>query len=138
MIQPAVIGGCFWLLAWCVILCYILGLNKKPKQTQETEPLTREKLVANATKVVVALFALLPTPIFAQIFELWTETYGNTSQSLDLLRTVSNIVVTLALGGITAYISYRQYQISRALWEIEAWKDTQEMMKRVSRGESWY
>jgi len=63
---------------------------------------------------------------------------GNTSQSLDLLRTVSNIAVTLALGGITAYISYRQYQISRALWEIEAWKDTQEMMKRVSRGESWY
>ncbi len=52
MIQPAVIGGCFWLLAWCVILCYILGLNKRPKQTQETEPLTREKLVANATKTV--------------------------------------------------------------------------------------
>ena len=137
MIQPAVIGGCFWLLAWCVILCYILGLNKKPKQTQETEPLTREKLVANATKVVVALFALLPTPIFARIFELWTETYGNTSQSLELLRTVSNIAVTLALGGITAYISYRQYQISRALWEIQAWKDMGEMRKKIQRGEVW-
>jgi len=112
-------------------------LNKKPKQTQETEPLTREKLVANATKVVVALFALLPTPIFAQIFELWTETYGNTSQSLDLLRTVSNIAVTLALGGITAYISYRQYQISRALWEIQAWKDMGEMRKKIQRGEVW-
>ncbi|MBW4545554.1 MAG: hypothetical protein KME25_14070 [Symplocastrum torsivum CPER-KK1] len=130
MIQAAALGGVFWFFTWCVMLCYILELNKKPAQNQKTEPLTRVKLINNVTKIVVALFALLPMPIFAQIFDLWVKTYGNIEQSLDLLRTVSNIAVTLAIGGTTTYITYRQYQANRALWQIQLRKDTEEMIEK--------
>jgi hypothetical protein len=134
VIQAAVLGGVLWFLAWCLMLCYIFELNKNSAQNQKTEPLTRGKLINNATKVVVALFALLPMPIFAQIFELWVKTYGNIEQSLDLLRTVSNIAVTLAIGGGTTFISYRQYQVNRALWQIQSHKNMLEMMEKAQYG----
>lgn len=134
LIQPATLadalGSGLWFIAWCVILCYIFGWNKNPQITQETSPLTRVKLINNATKVVVAIFSLLPLPMFAQIFELWVKTQGNVEQSLDLLKTVSNIIVTLAIGGLTAYIAYQKYQIDRNLAELELRKQMDEYRKR--------
>ena len=130
LIQPAALGGGLWFIAWCVILCYIFELHKNSQTTYEM-PLTRAKLVNNATKVVIAIFALLPMPIFAQIFELWVKTSGNVEQSLDLLRTVSNIVVTLAIGGLTAYIAYQKYRIDRNLAEIEFRKRMEEYRKKI-------
>ncbi len=134
MIQAATLGGVFGLFTWCVMLCYILELNKKPAQNQNTEPLTRVSLIKNATKILVMLFAFLPVPIFAQIFDLWVKTYGNIEQSLDLLRTVSNIGVTSAIGGTTAYIAYRQYQISRASWQTQSRKNIEEMIDKHMYG----
>lgn len=98
LIQPAALGSGLCFLAWYVILCYIFKLHKNPQETQKTSPLTRAKLISNAIKVFLAIFALLPLPIFAEIFELWVKTFGNVEQSLALLRTVSNIAVTLAIG----------------------------------------
>jgi len=130
VIQAAALGGVLGVFTWCVMLCYILELNKKPAQNQKTEPLTRVTLINNATKTLVALFALLPIPIFAQTFDLWVKTYGNIEQSLDLLRTVSNIAVTLAIGGTTTYIAYRQYQTNRALSQIQLRKETEAMIEK--------
>ncbi len=119
MIQAAAVGGGLWFFAWCVILCYIFEWNKEPKEAQKTEPLTLSKIVNNATKMVVAIFALLPMFVFAQMFELWVKVSGNIEQSLDLLRTVSNIAVSVAIGGITAYVAYQKYQIDRRLAQME-------------------
>jgi uncharacterized membrane protein YebE (DUF533 family) len=57
--------------------------------------------------------------VFAQMFELWVKVSGNIEQSLDLLRTVSNIAVSVAIGGITAYVAYQKYQIDRRLAQME-------------------
>jgi hypothetical protein len=119
VIQAAAVGGGLWFFAWCVILCYIFEWNKEPKEAQKTEPLTLSKIVNNATKMVVAIFALLPMFVFAQMFELWVKVSGNIEQSLDLLRTVSNIAVSVAIGGITAYVAYQKYQIDRRLAQME-------------------
>lgn len=138
MIQPAALGGGLWFVAWCVILCYIFGWNKYPQITQKTSPLTRAKLINNATKVFVAIFALLPLPMFAQIFELWVRTQGNVEQSLDLLRTVSNIAVILAIGGLTSYTAYQKYRIDRNLAEMELRKQMDEYRKRKGIPSSLY
>ena len=69
--------------------------------------------------------------IFAQIFELWAKTYGNVEQSLDLLRTVSNIAVTLAIGGFTAYTAHQKYRIDRNLAQIELRKQMEEIYKKM-------
>lgn len=130
LIQPAALGGGLWFIAWCVILCYIFGWNKNPQTTQETSPLTRAKIVNNATKVIVAIFALLPMSIFAQIFELWVKTSGNVEQSLDLLRTVATIAASVAISGITTHITYQKYQIDKNLAEIEFRKHMEEYRKR--------
>lgn len=118
MIQAAAVGGGLWFFAWCVILCYIFEWNKEPKEGRKIEPLTLSKIVNNATKLVVAIFALLPMFVFAQMFELWVKVSGNIEQSLDLLRTVSNIAVSVAIGGITAYVAYQKYQIDRRLAQM--------------------
>ena len=138
LIQPAALGGGLWFLAWYVILCYIFELNKNPQETHETSPLTRAKIVNNATKVVIAIFALLPLPIFAQIFELLVKTDGNVEQSLDLIRTVSNIAVTLAIGGLTVYTAYQKYQIDRYLFQIESRKQMGEYLKKMVLPSSFY
>jgi hypothetical protein len=115
MIQPAVLGGLFWFSIWCVVLGYILELYKEPIKDQKPQTLTRQKILNNATKLIIAISALLPMPIFAMIFELWVETHGNTEQSLDLLRTVSSIAFSGAISWITTYITYQQYQANRKL-----------------------
>ncbi len=130
LIQPAALGGGLWFVAWCVILCYIFELHKNPQTTYETFSLTREKLINNATKVVIAIFALLPMPIFAQIFDLWVKTSGNVEQSLDLLRTVSTIAGSLAIGGLTTHITYQKYRIDRNLAQMELKKQADEYYKR--------
>jgi len=134
VIQAAALGGVLGFFTWCIMFCYIFELNKKPAQNQKTEPLTRVTLINNATKTLVALFALLPIPLFAQTFDLWVKTYGNIEQSLDLLRTVSNIAVTLAIGGTTAYIAYRQYQVNRASWQIQSRKNIEEKIEKHMYG----
>ena len=142
LIQPATLaaalGGSLWFFAWCVILCYIFEWNKNPQKTQETSLLTRANLINNATRVVIAIFALLPLPMFAQIFELWVKTQGNVEQSLNLLKTVSNIAVTLAIGGLTAYITYQKYRIDRNLAEMELKKQMDEYRKRKGIPSSLY
>lgn len=125
-------------MAWCVILCYIFGWNKNPQNTHVISPLTRAKIVNNATKVLVAIFALLPLPIFAQIFELWVKTSGNVEQSLDLLRTVATIVGSLAIGGLTIHITYQKYLIDKNLAEIEFRKQIEEYRKRRGLPSSVY
>lgn len=134
MVQPAILGGGLWFIVWCVLLCYIFELNKKPRETQGTLQITRQKVVNYATKVVVAIVALLPMPILARIFELWVETAGNAEQSINLLKVVSNIVVTAAIGGTTAYVAYRQYQISRSAWQTQERKDIDELIRRTMYG----
>jgi Sec-independent protein secretion pathway component TatC len=67
MIQPAVLGGLFWFSIWCVVLGYILELSKEPIKDQKPQTLTRQKILNNATKLIVAISALLPMPIFAMI-----------------------------------------------------------------------
>ena len=54
MVQPAILGGSFWLIVWCVLLCYIFELNKKPKETQETLQITRQKIANYTTKAVIS------------------------------------------------------------------------------------
>lgn len=130
MIQAAAVGGGLWFFAWCVILCYIFEWNKKPKETQTIEPLTLSKVVNSATKLVIAIFALLPMFVFAQMFELWVKVSGNIEQSLDLLRTVSNIAVSVAIGGITAYVAYQKYQIDRRIAQMEINEKEYESMKK--------
>lgn len=130
LIQPAALGGGLWFVAWCVILCYIFEWHKNPQSTYETLSLTRAKLINNATKVVIAIFALLPMPIFAQIFDLWVKTSGNVEQSLDLLRTVSTIAGSLAIGGLTTHITYQKYRIDRNLAQMELKKQADEYYKR--------
>ncbi len=130
LIQPSVLGGGFWFLVWCLILCYILELNQPPKQNQLAKQSTRKIIVNNFTKLIIAIASLLPMPIFAQTFDLWSKTSGNIEQSLDLLRTVSNLAVSVAIGGTTAYIAYRQYQINRASWRIQAEKEMREYCQK--------
>ncbi len=133
MIQAAAVGGGLWFFAWCVILCYIFEWNKEPKEGRKIEPLTLSKIVNNATKLVVAIFALLPMFVFAQMFELWVKVSGNIEQSLDLLRTVSNIAVSVAIGGITAYVAYQKYQIDRRLAQMEINKKQDEFVEKYRK-----
>lgn len=134
MVQPAILGGSLWLIVWCVLLCYIFELNKKPKETQETLQITRQKIVNYTTKAVIAIVALLPMPILARIFELWVETAGNTEQSINLLKVVSNIALSAAVGGATTYVAYRQYQISRASWQTQERKEIDELIRKTMYG----
>ncbi len=133
MFQASVLGGGLGFFAWCVLLCYILELNKNSTEALNAEPLTRAKLVNNAVKVVVAIFSLLLIPILSRIFELWTQTCGNTEQSLDLLRTVSNIAVSVAVGGATAYITYQKYRIDRSLAQMEIRRKQEEFIKEYRK-----
>jgi hypothetical protein len=133
VIQAAAVGGGLWFFAWCVILCYIFEWNKEPKEGRKIEPLTLSKIVNNATKLVVAIFALLPMFVFAQMFELWVKVSGNIEQSLDLLRTVSNIAVSVAIGGITAYVAYQKYQIDRRLAQMEINKKQDEFVEKYRK-----
>jgi hypothetical protein len=133
VIQAAAVGGGLWFFAWCVILCYIFEWDKKPQEAHKNEPLTLSKIVNHATKLVIAIFALLPMFVFAQMFELWVKVSGNIEQSLDLLRTVSNIAVSVAIGGITAYVAYQKYQIDRRLAQMEINQKQDEFIEKYRK-----
>lgn len=124
MNQPVAFGGTFWLFVSLIILYYVFGANKVPSKFKQN--------IDKAVKAIVGiLFVLLPVPIFARIFELWANTSGDVQQSLDLLRTVSNMAVTLAIGGATTYVAYRQYQVHISSLRIAQNKETFELLKRT-------
>jgi len=124
MNQPVALGGIFWLFISSIILYYIFGASQVPNTIKQN--------INKAVKAVIGiLFFLLPVPIFARIFELWANTSGDIQQSLDLLRTVSNMAVSIAIGGTTTYIAYRQYQVNRASLQIARNKENIELYKRM-------
>ena len=84
--------------------------------------------------ISLAIVALLPMPILARIFELWVETAGNTEQSINLLKVVSNIALSATVGGATTYVAYRQHQISRATWHTQERKEIDELIRKTMYG----
>ena len=76
------------------------------------------KRIANAiaTKYLLATITLFLTIfgsslIYDLIYNIWTE--AELSDKIALLRVISNVALSAAIGGTTTYIAYQQYRLTR-------------------------